>query len=202
MLHLKTITRLQNCETLDLANIPDGVITIFTGSLDSKFATTVLNQIEDNYNKYEALKLSIFFATRDDVETDSMAVIFDPKGDIASQCKVLCKKNDQCEAILYFKKSGDIIEHLYTREKPQIKYNWIEEVCGFAKNNMDINPDNKGYWKFGQTVNKAGEYLCVDCGYIETFKEGDIYSVCEVCLSGDPEGPTDGPEQGYWEYLG
>ncbi|MBC7472145.1 MAG: hypothetical protein H7196_02680 [candidate division SR1 bacterium] len=201
MLHLKTITRLQTRESLNLANLPDGIVAIFTGSLNSKLATSIVNQIEDNYDKFFGLKLSVFFATRDDVETDSNAVIYDPKGELASQCNILCKKNDQCEAILYFRKSGDFIEHLYTREKPEIKYNWITEVCGFAQNALDMNPDKNGLWKFGQTVTKAGEYLCVDCGYIETFKEGDVYPVCEVCLSGDPEGPTDGPNQGYWEFL-
>jgi hypothetical protein len=201
MLHLQNMTRLKTRETLDLANMPDGIIAIFTGSMDSKLATTVLNQIEDNYDKFETLKLSVFFATRDEIETDSEAVIYDPKGELASQCKVLCKKNDQCEALLYFRKNGDTIEHLYTRERPETKYNWVSEICGFAQNAMDTNPDSKGLWKFGQRVTKAGEYLCIDCGYIETFKEGDIYPVCEVCLSGDPEGPTDGPEQGYWEYL-
>jgi hypothetical protein len=128
-------------------------------------------------------------------------VVYDPKGELASQCKVLGKKNDQCEAILYFRKSGDSIVHLYTRERPELKYNWVQEICGFAQNAMKNTTDDKNLWRFGQNVMTAGEYLCVDCGYIETFKVGDVFPVCEVCLSGDPEGPTDGPEQGYWEYL-
>jgi hypothetical protein len=202
MSHFQTLTRLKTRENISFSEVPDGTIAIITGSLESKLATIILNQIEDSYDKYSDLKLSVFFATRDDLETDSLAVLHDPNGEISSQCKILCKKNDQCEAILYFRKDGDNIKHLYTREKPELKYNWVDEICGFAKNALDTNPDDKNLWRFGQSVSKAGEYLCVDCGYIETFKEGNVFPICEVCLSGDPEGPTDGTDQGYWEFLG
>jgi hypothetical protein len=202
MTPFSTITRLKTKEAIKLNDLPDGIVAIFTGSLDSKLATTVLNQIEENFSKYQDHNLSVFFATRDDIETDSLALLYDPKSEFASQCSILCKKQDQCEALLYFKKEGSEIKHLYTRERPEYKHDWIEQIIGFSNNFSDTKPDVNNYWRFGQVVTQAGEYLCVDCGYIETFKIGDIFPICEVCLSGDPEGPTDGPHQGYWEFLG
>jgi hypothetical protein len=201
MSSFETVTRLKTREKVNLNELPDGILAVFTGSLDSKLATTVLNQIEENYNEYQKHNLSVFFATQDDLETNSSSLLYDPNREIANMCSVLCKKNDQCEALLYFKKEGNSVTHLYTREQPQHTYNWVEQVIGFAQNYQNTEPDANNLWRFGQKVTKAGEYLCVDCGYIESFKEGDIYPVCEVCLSGDPEGPTDGPHQGYWEYL-
>jgi hypothetical protein len=201
MSYLETITLLKTKQKLNLSELPDGVLAVFTGSLDSKLATTVLNDIEENYSQYQKHNLSVFFATQDDLETDSLALLYDPNRELANSCSILCKKNDQCEALLYFEKKGDQVRHLYTREQPQHTYNWIEQIIGFAENFQSTTPDQNNLWRFGQKVIQPGEYLCVDCGYIESFKEGDIYPICEVCLSGDPEGPTDGPNQGYWEYL-
>ena len=201
MSHTLSLTRLKTKESIDLATLPDGILAIFTGSLDSKLATTVLDKIEENYDKYQDHGLSIFFATQDDLETDSLALLYDPYREFANMCRILSKKQDQSDALIIFEKKGTELTHLYTRENPEYKYDWISHVIGMATNYQNTQPDEKNLWRFGQRVTKAGEYLCVDCGYIDSFDVGDIFPVCEVCLSGDPDGPTDGPEQGYWEYL-
>ena len=201
MLKIQSLTRLKTKQNIDMKTLPDGIMAVFTGSLDSKLATTVLDNIEENYDKYQELGLSVFFATQDDLETDSQAILYDPNREFASTCSILSKKQDQCDALIIFEKKGTELTHLYTRENPEYKYDWIAHIIGMATNYQNPEPDAQNLWRFGQRVTKPGEYLCVDCGYIDSFDIGDIFPVCEVCLSGDPDGPTDGPEQGYWEYL-
>jgi hypothetical protein len=53
----------------------------------------------------------------------------------------------------------------------------------------------------GQIVTESGDYLCIDCGFIESFEVGEIFPVCEVCLSGDPSAVDAKEAEGYWELV-
>ncbi len=88
---------------------------------------------------------------------------------------------------------------LETRNNIDKKENWAEIMQIFLANYSDTELDD-GYYKWGQVVPEDGEFLCKDCGYILDLKEGDIFPICEVCLSGEPEGPST-PSQGYWEKI-
>jgi hypothetical protein len=79
------------------------------------------------------------------------------------------------------------------------KVNWAEVMATFIDNYNDLELDN-GFYKWGQLVPEDAEYLCKDCGYILDLKEGDIFPICEVCLSGEPDGPSTDKE-GYWEKI-
>jgi hypothetical protein len=79
------------------------------------------------------------------------------------------------------------------------KINWIETFGQFADNYADSKPDGN-FWKWGQIVQETGEYQCQNCGFIEEFKQGEIFRVCEACQAGLPEGAC-APSEGYWEKL-
>jgi hypothetical protein len=79
------------------------------------------------------------------------------------------------------------------------KINWIETFIQFADNYSNSKPEGN-YWRWGQVVQETGEYLCQNCGFIEEFKQGEIFRVCESCKAGEPEGACS-PSEGYWEKL-
>jgi hypothetical protein len=112
----------------------------------------------------------------------------------------LLKRSNLGDLLLFFKKIDGRPKLISIREKPESKYDWVAVFLQFVANHSNLEPDADNSWRFGQIVIEAGEYMCRDCGYIEEFKVGQIFPVCEVCLSGDPEGPVD-TSAGYWEKL-
>jgi hypothetical protein len=201
MFSLAEVTTLKSKQKLDLNLVPDGVFAVFTGSLNTKLATTQIAYIDESIDLITSQHFSIYYATTDNIDVNSDKVLYDPNKEFAAQCSILGQKKDQCEALMYFIKSGEKLKHILTREMPESKYNWVTQIAGFAKNYKTNTPDMKNLWRFGQKILVTGEYLCVDCGYIENFESGDLFPICEVCRSGDPAGPTDGTDQGYWEIL-
>jgi hypothetical protein len=77
--------------------------------------------------------------------------------------------------------------------------NWIETFVQFANNYSDSKPDGN-FWRWGQIVQETGSYLCQNCGYIEDFKQGEVFKVCDACQAGEPDGACS-PSEGYWEKL-
>jgi rubrerythrin len=203
--HMTTINDvvfLKDGEPFELSEVQDGVLAIFTGNYTtSKNSTRFISQIEEYYKELNSAGVSVYYSTKEEIECDSKSVLFDPMGEFTSLCSKVCRRNNDCEALLFFKKEGDSFEHLYTRENPESQYDWMEHVLGFANNFANSEPDSQGLWRHGQKVPEKSDWMCVDCGYIMTLSEDDIFPTCEVCFSGDPVGPTDGPEQGYWEKI-
>lgn len=87
------------------------------------------------------------------------------------------------------------------RLNPEIEHDWFKVIEDFLINYSQETPDKNGFYKWGQIVRVTGEYLCVDCGYIFELNEGDVFPICEVCLSGDITSPDSKTDKGYWELV-
>ncbi len=201
MATLNNVVFLKDGEELKLTEFPDGIFAVFTGSIESKYATTMIAAIEESYKTANAAQLSVFFATKDNIECDSKSVLLDEAGEITALCSKLCKRTNQCNALIVFSKKGNEIFHLLSREAPELQYEWVDFLIGYTQNHLNPNPDTTNHWRVGQVVPESSDYMCIDCGYIMTLPQGNPFPVCEVCFSGDPDGPTDGPEVGYWEKI-
>jgi hypothetical protein len=201
MATLNNVVFLKDGEEFNLGTFPDGIFAVFTGSIESKYATTMIAAIEETYKQANEAKLSVFFATKDSIECDSKSVLLDEAGEITALCGKLCKRSGQCNALLIFTKKGNEITHVLSRENPELEYEWVDFLIGYTQNYLNPQPDATNHWRVGQIVTEQSDYMCIDCGYIMTLPIGSLFPVCEVCFSGDPDGPTDGPEQGYWEKI-
>ena len=104
------------------------------------------------------------------------------------------------EAIIWVKIEGGQPIYLAHKLKPETKYNWLEVANQFEINYNNEKADDENLWAWGQLIQETGEYLCRDCGYIESFEAGNVFPVCEVCLAGDPEGPLE-VVAGFWEKI-
>jgi hypothetical protein len=112
----------------------------------------------------------------------------------------LARRQDAGELMLIFKRQNGSTWLLSLREKPEPKHDWPRVFLQFIANYANPIPDENKAWRYGQVCQEAGEYMCRDCGYMEEFRVGDVFPVCEVCLSGDPDGPVD-TGVGYWEKI-
>lgn len=104
------------------------------------------------------------------------------------------------DCILFCDVRENTIRYITHKSKPNPKYDWLDAASAFKEQYQKTTPNESNYWAWGQRVPETGEYLCLDCGYIEDLKEGEIFPVCEVCLAGDPEGPLS-VRDGFWEKL-
>jgi hypothetical protein len=181
--------------------LPDGLVFVITvDSFDNDLTTK-----QSEY--YESLKADL---TGQQASVVLVSNAGTPKGDhcllgnpteLTGFVPKLAGKEQPGSHLFVLKKSADQLTYLDLREKPENQYNWMEIALQFAQNFNDTVPDSSNnYWKWGQVVQEDGEYLCVDCGYIIELKQGQIYPICEVCLSGDPAGPS-GPTVGFWEKV-
>jgi hypothetical protein len=119
---------------------------------------------------------------------------------LINQIPDLAKKSELEDCLLFCLKNGTELKLLSYRLKPETKYNWMDIIVKFAQNYANPNPDSDNLYRWGQIVPESGEYLCRDCGYIDTFQAGQVFPVCEVCLAGDPEGPVE-IQAGFWEKI-
>ncbi len=112
-----------------------------------------------------------------------------------SSAKINLKEN----SFAVFEVIGDKTKFVDYKNNISSSFNWIEVFGQFA-DNYASDELNDGFYKWGQIVPETADYLCKDCGYIEEFKQGDIFPICEVCQAGEPDGPST-PDQGYWEKV-
>lgn len=84
-------------------------------------------------------------------------------------------------------------------ERLDEKSDWIKVIRELSQNLQNTDSED-GLWRWGQIVSETGGYLCVDCGFIIQLEAGSIFPVCEVCLSGLPNGPAT-TSVGYWEKV-
>lgn len=58
-------------------------------------------------------------------------------------------------------------------------------------------------YRRGDAVPLSGMYVCVPCGYVQSFEAGAAFTECLACLAGTefgPEGYREG-EQEFWELM-
>lgn len=58
-------------------------------------------------------------------------------------------------------------------------------------------------YAIGARVPRTGLYVCVPCGYVEQFQEGELFPTCEACLAGTENGPEGYQEEEaeFWEFV-
>jgi len=156
----------------------NGLIFTFTG-----------NAQEENYNAiagdFAGLNAQVDFA-------DGLVA------ELQSEVENAGKKVGENNLYIFVVENGQV-NFLEVKEGIDDAQNWAEAIKSFAEN-YQVSSDEGGMYKWGQKVPQAGEYLCVDCGYILELEEGKTFPICETCLSGEPDGPT-GPEGAFWELV-
>jgi rubrerythrin len=190
---------LANKTNLDLNSISEKLIFVFTTATGSKLAVSQQTYLDDLKQELTTNSAKVFFVTKEAGETTSEDFLLDEAGEIINLSTVVKPDKVGENLIVYLLNSGKL-KYLETKEQPEASSNWVEAVLDFAKNYQVSKPDSENYFKWGQIVGEDGEYLCKDCGYILELKQGDVFPICEVCLSGEPTGPATSKE-GYWEKI-
>ena len=138
-----------------------------------------------------------FYATqKTSLEADNLKILFSSDLDSNPDITELCAGAKDGSFYLF----DDSLILLEKRNGVDPKVNWVDVFKQFVSNYLDSDPDIDGMYCWGQKAPETAEYLCKDCGYILELHKGEIFPVCEVCLSGEPDGPT-GIDAGYWEKL-
>ncbi len=198
---LQSVTYMNTNQPCQISDFKDGLIAVFAGKIDSEMFSIQYANYLDQVADLEQASIQVLFVSDQNETTEEDHKLCDINREILNLDPELAKHEDVSDFLFILRKDGDNLTHVLSRRKPENEVNWIEYLVQFVANYKDVDPDADGLWRVGQIVPKTGEYLCVDCGYIEELQEGSVFPVCEVCLSGDPEGPSL-VEKGYWEYLG
>ncbi len=195
------LSYLSNNADFKLSNISEELIAVFVLEPSSKLFPKVEAELNKRVDELKAKNIKILFLTTN--ATDGVTnsdYILDVDREILNQAEFLKSKSKLQEYLILFKKENDNLKYLIHKENPEHEYEWVQVVSDFADNYVNPDPNEKDLYKWGQIVPETGDYLCVDCGYIATFAEGEIFPVCEVCLSGEPAGPTSA-DGAYWEKI-
>ena len=189
-------------------NLKEGLNIIFLSHGPNQEFVSNLGQIfsdrEEVLNFFGDKKVNVEFLIEDDhnKEINTIKEIL-LKSELITQNKNTVNEILTNNSIVWLLKEGSETKVLTYRSKIESEYDWLQVCIDFVNNYNNSSPDEGGYYKWGQIVPETTEYLCIDCGFIETFTAGTVFPVCEVCLSGDPatDASYSGPEKGYWEKV-
>jgi len=190
---------LQNQASFQISNLPDGLVFLFTAKPDSKFALQQLANLQEVKSQLENLNASVLFATDEEMACETLDYVLDDTRELVNLSPVVAGQKTLGTNFVVFKKTGENLEYQETKESPD-NSNWPEAFVTVAENYKVKEPNDDNYYKWGQLVPETCEYLCIDCGFIIEFKEGQVFPICEVCFSGEPTGPQ-GPDGAYWEKV-
>jgi hypothetical protein len=184
-----------------LDSLKDGLVFVIIGNLEGELFSSQYANFLDNYKDISQSKVEILFVTQEYEETDKQNFICDTDRDLINLDPQLAKRSEiKSRHIFVFHKKGNETKVIFSKNAPDPEYNWVEYAMQLANNHLIVEADTDNLWRVAQIVTISGEYLCTDCGYIDNFTKGDIFPVCEVCLSGEPDGPK-AIDLGYWELL-
>ena len=191
-----SLSLLSDQSNFSFANVSQELVAVFTLTPGSDFGLKVQEGLNSKISELESKNIKVILVSSESGEGDTNWVL-DLDGEIISQAENIKNKNG--ENLVLFKKDGESLKYLVHKDAPEHEYDWIKVVSDFADNFFNPEPEN-GAYKWGQVVPEDGDYLCIDCGYIGTFSAGEVFPVCEVCLSGEPAGPTSA-DGAYWEKI-
>lgn len=175
--------------SMNLSTIPNGPIAIFIIKSGSKLTA----QLPTILIKPEVAVIPVVVDSYEQLPKEVFALIV--------QIPPNQRTNNIEDIIIFAEKKDTALKYVSVRPRPEPKYDWIEIATIFGSHYVTPTPLNNGNWGWGQIVQQEGEYLCIDCGYIEHLKVGSLFPFCEVCLSGDPNGPSELTE-GHWQKIG
>lgn len=170
----------------DISEIKDGITSILVLTKDSDLHQEVTKKMQKN-----DVDDSLYLVDIEDQESKLISSL---------QSIEQIKKDLKTDCLIFLNKKAGSLEYISHRPKPESKYDWLDVAKAFKEHYGMSEADDSGYWRWGQIVPEDGEYLCLDCGYIEDLSAGEIFPVCEVCLAGDPEGPLS-VRDGFWEKI-
>jgi hypothetical protein len=188
---------LSNQAALNLSDIKQSLLAVFSIPAGSEFANKTQTLLDTKKAELEGKNIKVLFVTNAG-NSDSPDFILDTDMEIINQASGV--QNKKAENLVLFKLENGNLKFLVHKESPEHQYDWITVVSDFADNYFNPDPNAQNLYKWGQVVPETGDYLCIDCGYIGSFEVGDIFPVCEVCLSGEPAGPTSS-DGAYWEKV-
>jgi hypothetical protein len=167
---------------------------IFTTKSDSKLAIKLGNQISDYKSKLEQNSASVML-----VNQGESTLGFSTDGDGFLKELVPGLSKDYGENLIIFKIENGKLVFKELKKAPNPNTNWAEALYQYTLNYTQSEPENN-YYKWGQIVPENGEYYCKDCGFVLNLEKGQLFPICESCLSGEPDGIS-GPTEGYWEKI-
>jgi len=164
------------------SNFDQNVYLIYANrTLDSIMFKNYLNKLEINSNK----KLKIINIISDETEIN-----------------IQNSSNHNMSSYIFERMNAETISDL-VKDKNSIHYICGPEpimilikdnlkTIGIDDNNIHlesfvINSDNETLYNKGTLVPEDGEYMCIDCGYSQFFKKGEVFPVCPVCLAGEED---------------
>jgi hypothetical protein len=146
--------------------------------------------------KLEATQKPFYSTQKASLEADNLKILFSSDLEANPDVAELVTGAKEGSFFLF----DESLIQLEKRNSIDSNINWVDVFKQFVSNFLDSEPDVDGMYCWGQKAPQTAEYLCKDCGYILELQKGEIFPVCEVCLSGEPDGPS-GVDQGYWEML-
>lgn len=134
---------LKNQAELDLSTLKDGLIAIFTGSLDSEFMTTQMQKFEELREKTKDLPINILFVTDKEETSDKDFVYQTTDRALVNKSEKVANQDELGENIVILVKSGDQINYGDQKEDPEADEEWVEGVIQAAKNFTEPDPFDK-----------------------------------------------------------
>ena len=152
---------------------------------------------DSGYSKEQIEKLQTRKA--EFLEKDSDLILIENSK--AIEIRLYSKLKEKQQGILVSNSAGDLLWH-----KLDVTYlDLAESMIDFiSQYNTDVSGLDLLGW--GNKILEEGDFMCNDCGYILTvktgteFEPGMVFPTCEVCQSGEPEGPT-GTLEPFWQKL-
>lgn len=182
-----------------LDNLDDNFIYVFiTVKAGSEFANRNIAEFANAHIFLSENDTKVFFLT--ETLESNPDYIQDKDHVIANMSESLNGAKNVGDNILFCNVVEDKLNLLQIKEAPDIAEDWSEVVSQFIRNFKDSEPDEGLLWRWGQIIPESGEYTCVDCGHVEEFVEGQVFPICDVCLSGEIDGPST-PSEGFWEKV-
>ncbi|MEM1312250.1 MAG: hypothetical protein AAGF07_02185 [Patescibacteria group bacterium] len=192
-----TLSYLSDQTAFNLKDLSEEVLAVFTVDPGTDFANKTQSLLDSKKTELGQKKVKVIFLTTEG-SSESIDFILDSNQELLNMASEV--QNKKGENLILFKLDGDNLKYLVHKDAPEHEYDWIKVISDFADNYANPEPNDQNMYKWGQIVPEDGDYLCIDCGYIGSFNAGDIFPVCEVCLSGEPAGPTSS-DGGYWEKV-
>lgn len=195
MTEYNNITFVKSGEAFDSKKLDDGVVVFVTCSPNSTFATSQIPEVEKKDIYFRENNCTVFFVTNE--ETSNNDFLYDPEDQIAGLTEELSTAKNIGINIIYFSVKDGEMEQLLIKESPDDSEDWGSVIEQFVINYNNIDPDEGLTWRWGQQVPYQAEFKCIECGHVEPYIKDKVFKVCPVCLSGEPDGPSDHSD-GYW----
>ena len=119
----------------------------------------------------------------------------------AIEDNIFSKLKGKQQGIIVANSKGDLLWYKFDIGYLDLSQSMVDFISQY---NTDVSGLDLLGW--GNKILEEGDFMCNDCGYILTvkvgteFEPGMVFPTCDVCQSGEPEGPT-GTLEPFWQKL-